>query len=137
MRLGIQLLNIGATLNSFQQKSVVEIAQGETVDLMFQLVDKDQGLRYIPASGSTVYVEIARFPEAISQITNQRLTVDYSVRRNATSAFPSDDKSIWKLPLTAVDTGNMMSSNIRVTVTEGTKISIALLPQAIKIIPKE
>ena len=137
MRLGIQLLNIGATLNDFDKKSFVEFAQGETVDLIFQLVNLDKaGLRYIPASGCTVFVEIPRFPEYFGTISNQRTTSDFSVRRNAVQAFP-DDRSIWKLSLTANDTANMMSSNMRVTVTEGAKVSIGLLSQALKVFRSE
>ncbi len=137
MRLGIQLLNIGATLNDYDKKSFIEFAQGETVDVIFQLVNLDNaGLRYMPAAGCTVFVEIPRYPEYFGTISNQRTTSDYSVRRMATQAF-ADDRSIWKLSLSALDTSNMMSSNMRVTVTEGGKISIALLPQALKVIRSE
>jgi hypothetical protein len=136
VRLGIQLINFGATVNSFTYKSTVEIAQGETVDLLFQLVDKDQSLRYVPATGATVFVEIARFPEYFPTSSNQRETKDFSIRRYAAQAF-AQDASIWKLPLTDQDTLEMMSTNIRVTVVEGAKKSIALLAQGIKIVRHE
>jgi hypothetical protein len=138
MRLGIQLLDTGATLNRFQTKTQIQIAQGETTTIFFQLLDKDQkGLRYVPATGATVLVEIPRFSEAFATASNQRQQIDYSVRRAATAAFPSDDRSIWKLPLTATDTANMMSSNIRVTVTEGSEVKIATLSMAIEIVRSE
>lgn len=126
------------SLNSFKEANFIEINQGETIDFYFQLIDKDKdGLRYIPAAGATVYVEIPRFPDNFGTITNDRLTVDYSVRRNAVEAFPSDDRSLWKLVLIADDTQNMMSSDIRVTLTEGSKISKTLFIQGIKVIPRE
>lgn len=136
MRFSVQLLNIGATVNSFVKKSFIEIAQGETVNVMFQLIDKDQGLRYMPATGATVYVELARFPEYFPTNTNQRTTSDFSIRRFATQPFAADS-SIWMLPLVAADTINMMSTNMRFTLTEGTKVSIFLLPQAIKVNKQE
>ena len=137
MRLGIQLLNTDATLNDFDKKSFIEFAQGETVDIVFQLVNLDKsGTRYIPASGCSVFVEIPRYPEYFGTISNQRTMADYSIRRYASQAF-ADDRSIWKLSLTSIDTSNMMSSNIRVTVTEASKKSIGILQQALKVFRSE
>jgi hypothetical protein len=51
--------------------------------------------------------------------------------------FPSDDRSIWTLPLTSTDTANMMSSNIRVTVTDGNNTYIGLLSMAIVVTRSE
>lgn len=137
MRIDVQLLNTGATENDFQVKSSITIHQGETTDLLFRFIDKDQDdLRYIPASGATVLTEIARFPDTFGTISNIREEVDFSIRRAATQPF-AGDASIWKLPLTATDTDTMMSSNIRVTLTEGAVVSKALVIQAIIVIPKE
>lgn len=133
MRLDVQLLNTGATLNSFSVLPTIEIFQGETVDLFFRIVDKDQkGLRYIPASGATLNVEIARFPEVFGTLSNQREIKDFSIRRAAVNPF-ADDRSIWKLPIAASETANMASGNVRLTLTEGSKISIVVFSQAIKV----
>jgi hypothetical protein len=137
MRIGAQLLNTGATENNFQIKSFVTIYQGETLDLLAQFVDEDQnGLRYVPDAGATVLFEIARYPDVFGTISNIRETVDYSIRRAAVEAFPGD-RSVWKIPLTSTDTAHIMSSNLRITLTEGTDVSIALIQQAIKVIPSE
>ncbi len=136
MRFAINILNSGASLNSFKAVPFVEINRGETFDLFFQLIDKDQGLRYIPATGATLKVEIARLPEAFGTVSNIRQINDYSVRRFASNPFP-EDKSIFKLSLTTTETQNMMSSNIRFTLNEGSLIRICLVPQAIKMIPGE
>ncbi len=137
MRINARLLNSGATANSFEVKTFVTIHQGETTTLFFQFFDEDQdGLRYLPASGATTLVEIARFPEPFGTISNTREILDRSIRRAATQPF-SGDGSVWSMPLTAVDTVTMMSSNIRITLTEGAVISKAFLAQAIKIIPQE
>lgn len=135
MRLGIKILNSDATINSFKQLPMLKIAQGETVNLVFQLVDIDQNLRFIPSPGSTVQVSVPRNPLAIPDptfITN-RITVDYSINRAAVQLF-SQDASIWMIPLAATDTKNMTSSNINVTVNDGSSVKIATFTQAIKII---
>jgi len=137
MRIGVQLLNTGASENSFQVKSFITIHQGETTDLFIRFIDEDQDkLRYVPASGATTLIEIARFPDVFGTISNIREEVDFSIRRNATQPF-ANDGSIWMIPLTATDTNSMISSNIRVTLTETSTISKALVYQAIKVIPKE
>jgi len=137
MRLGINLLTSGTSLNTIKKVPTVTIYQGETFDLFIQLMDADQdGLRYVPDPAATVFVEIARLPEASGTLSNVRQINDYSVRRNAVAAF-AGDSSVWKLSLTATETSKMMSSNIRVTVTEGSLKKIALLPQAIKIYRSE
>lgn len=137
MRLGIQLLDSNSTLNSLRKITEQVIRQGETVDVYFQLVDEDQSkLRYIPGAGSTVFVEIPRFPEAYPTILNQREIKDYSVRRYATGLFP-DDRSCWKISLLASETKNMMSTGFRVTVTDGTNIKIAYLQLAFRVFTGE
>ena len=136
MRLGIQLLDTSTALNRIHKIDQLKFGQGETIDLFFQLMDLDQNIRYMPATGATVFVEVARLPEAFGTILNQREIKDFSVRRYADAAF-SEDRSVWKLSLVVSETSKMMSSNIRVTVTEGSKISIALLSQAIQVFRSE
>ena len=132
MKLGVQILNNSATVNSFKVIQNQKINQGESLQLVFQLVDKDQGgTRFLPSSAATCLVEIARFPDVIATGANQRQQVDYSVRRQAGMLFPSDDRSIWALQLSSNDTANMMSSNIRVTVVDGNNTYIATLSMAI------
>jgi hypothetical protein len=133
MKLGIQLLDSSSTLNSLRKITEQTIRQGETTDVYFQLVDGEQAnLRYIPGSGSTAFVEIPRFTEALPTILNQRDVKDYSVRQFAVNPFPGD-LSVWKLPLTSVQTKNMMSSGMRVTITDGAVIKIAYLTLAFRV----
>jgi hypothetical protein len=131
MKLGIQLLNSDATLNSFRVIQNQKINQGESLNLVFQLVDKESGNRFVPTTSASALVEIPRFPDVMATGSNQRQQVDFSVRRQAAMAFPSDDRSIWTIPLSSLDTANMMSSNLRVTVTDGNSTYIALLSMAL------
>jgi hypothetical protein len=132
MKLGFQLLNNSATLNTISVIRNQKINQGEALNIVFQLIDKDQnGVRFIPSAAATCLVEIARFPDVMATGSNQRVQVDYSVRRQAAMLLPNDDRSIWTVPLTSYDTANMMSSNMRVTITDGNNTWIAVLSMAI------
>lgn len=134
MRLGIKLLNVGATLNQFQYANIIKIARGETLNLTFQLVDLDQnGLRYVPAAGATVQVQLPRSADQIKVDMQHRSVIDSTIDRPAAQAF-SQDGSIWTLPLIAADTLSMVSTLIRVVVVEGPSSKIATLNSAIKII---
>lgn len=137
MRLGIRLLNVGASLNSFKQVDLIRVSRGETLDLVFQLVDLDQaGLRYIPAAGATVQVQIQRAIDIQPVDRYSRLTVDPTIDRAADVAFVGDS-SIYKLPLVEADTNNLVSNSFRVILTEGVNKKIATLSQAIKVIDSQ
>lgn len=136
MRLGIKLLNVDATINQFQQKDLIQIARGETVNVIFQFVDLDQkGLRYVPAAGATVTVTLPRSDEviAVATVSASRDRVNKTISRPAAPAF-SEDRSIWMLPLSSADTQTLISNSMKVELTEGSKKKIASLTQAIKII---
>lgn len=137
MKLGIQMLNSDASLNSFRVIPNQKINQGESLSIVFQLTDKETGARFVPSTSATALVEIPRFPDVIATGQNQRMQVDYSVRRQAAMLFPTDDRSIWTLPLSSNDTSNMMSSNIRVTLTDGSNTYIALLSMALVVTRSE
>lgn len=133
MRLGIQLLDTSSTVNSMRKITEQSLRQGETVDVCFQLVDLDQAsFRYIPGSSSTVFVEIPRFPEAFSTNANQRDIKDFSVRRYVVPLFV-DDRSTWKLSLSAVETSTLATGGMRVTITDGSNIKIAYLTLAFRV----
>lgn len=136
MRLHLKLLSADSSVNQLKEIKQLKIAKGETTDLVFQLVDLDQGgQRYMPAAGATLQVSIPRNPSVIPDDTgvNLRSTVDHSINRAAAQAF-AQDASIFRLPLLAQDTQTMTSTNVKVTLTEGSNVKIATLTQAIKII---
>lgn len=134
MRLGIRLLNVGATVNSYIQVDQISIARGETLDILFQFVDEDQeGLRYIPSSSANVQFQILRSDQVISVPTNSRKNVNYGIDRQATPAWDGD-RSCWKVSLVSNETLQMVSGSVKATITEGPSIKIASYTQAIRII---
>jgi hypothetical protein len=132
MRLKLKLVEHDSTVNNLQYVTQANIRKGETVEIVFQLV-QENGQRYIPVSGSTVELEIARNKVAIGVNWNEREVTDPSIKRAAVKAFSGDD-SFWKVPLTTSETKNLISGSIKVTLTEGSKVRIAELTQAIRII---
>lgn len=132
MRLAIKMLGRSTTVNDVKYVSTVEIERGETLDLMFQLINADNGQRYIPASGTTVQVQLPRYLEYIPSIIGEAVATDYSVNQASVQAFPGD-ASIWTTPLASSQTAQLTSQNMRIVITEGSKISIAVAQYAIKI----
>lgn len=130
MRLAIQLLDF-ISVNSFTNLNSVDIVKGETKDIYFQLMNHSTGLRYVPTAPTTVAVSIPRQTQITGDINNNRQYNDYSINKYATQASPSDG-SIWKISLTSSDTTNMISAAMKVTVTEGVGVQIAILDQAVQ-----
>jgi CTP synthase (UTP-ammonia lyase) len=133
MRLGLKLLNSGATANCFKHVSSVEIVRGETAEIFVQLVDQDQnGLRYIPSPGATVQLVIPRMDEVSAGPNNTRVGSNPTLTRSAVVAFVGDN-SIYKIPLTSSETEALVSSTLKVEVSEGSNKKIAILPRAITV----
>jgi hypothetical protein len=131
MRLGIRILQPDSLLNSLSEVQTLRIVKGETTNLVVQLWNEDVGIRYIPAAGATCVFAISRYPEVFAAANNARSTIDYTIQGNATLAFPSDDRSCWTMPLTAIQTQNIATSAIMVTLTESANVKIAVKPRAI------
>lgn len=104
MRLSAKIIKNFFGINQFTYGSEWSIREGEPNTLYFQLVDLDQeGLRYLPSSGSSVVVT---FPALNSANELVKSAVQASV----------DDKSVWKVDLTASE--KPYSGNVKVALTE-------------------
>jgi len=134
MRLGIRLLNVGATVNNHVQVDEISIARGETLDIFFQFVDEDQdGLRFVPSASSTVRFQILRSDQVVAVAPSSRKNVNYGIDRQASVAWDGD-RSCWKITLVSPETLQMVSGSIKATITDGSSIKIASYTQAIRII---
>lgn len=133
MRLKASLLNSDLTLNNFKHLSVIKVERGETLDLVIQLMDADRGIRYIPEAGATVEIQIPRSVSVLADANSQRTYADNSIVRPAVTPF-AEDRSIWKIPLAESDTSKLVSTSIRVVVTEASGKKICVLNQAIQVL---
>lgn len=132
MRLEVKMLSRSSTVNSIKYVPTVDFARGETLNLVFQLFDADTGIRYVPASGATLQVQIPRYLEYVPTIQDEPTPTDYSVNQAATQPFIGDS-SIWSTPLTSSQTSKMTSQNVKFVLTEGSTVTIASVKYAIRV----
>ena len=118
MLLTLHALNSDATLNNFTNVQTIEFAGGASTDFVFQLIQPDKSIRYIPNTGSTASI-------TFKNSDNSTFTI------NGTFIFP-DDRSIIKVSLTPAQTLNLISQYIKVVLTEGSTTSYAVLETAIQ-----
>lgn len=127
MRLGIKMLNNTSLLNSLQYLNQVQINPGETYTVYFQLVDLDASstcpLRYIPATGAQMGIMLT----SIDQAKN--------ISKIPTNPF-ADDRSIWSFNLSSNETQYAAGVNLKVTLTEGANIKIAVADSVIVFGPR-
>lgn len=125
MRLGIRILNNASGVNNLQYMNQAIITPGSTTIVYFQLVDLDQQQgscappRYLPFnSGATVQINI------------HNINVNNIINKIATKPFATDG-SVWAFSLTSLETQNIGSTVLTVTLTDGSSVQIANASQAI------
>lgn len=126
MKLGIRLLDNQSALNSLIYRNNIKITSGENAEVLLQLVDLDTasnanqvGNRYMPSNAATLDV-------IIKSVNNANI-----LSKSASMKFPSDDRSIWSVMLTAADTAKIGSVDIIATLTDGASVKKALGSQLI------
>lgn len=130
MRLGIRILNNTSTLNGLFYANQAIINPGETFPVFFQLVDLDlmggancPPQRYIPITGATMSIQLV-------SIDNSK-----TITKIPFNPFP-EDRSIWAFNLSSSDTQMAAGINMKVMLTEGTNIKIAIAEAVIIIGPR-
>jgi len=117
MRINAKIIKNVADVNQWEYANVAYVQEGQSNEIYIQLVDLDKThsaekstalpefpLRYMPQG--TVVTLTATFPN-----------IDSDEQFTITGAQPfADDKSIWRLPLTATDIP--ASGNFIITLTE-------------------
>lgn len=129
MLLSARILNDVTTVNSFTYGQVHQMSQGEASDVYIQLIDANKnppteyfypfGLRYVPASGATLQVQLASVDDG------------KTITRYASQPFPGDP-SIWKLSLLATDP-LVGTFAMKLTLNEGGSVKKGSLQQAVQI----
>jgi hypothetical protein len=104
MKLTAKALQNVDSVNAFKYSSQVEGFEGQPNDLYFQLFDEHRGLRYIPASGSSL------------KVTFQNVDTSLNYDKVATNPF-ADDRSIFKISLASTET--FSTGGLKFVLTEG------------------
>lgn len=110
MRLSAKTLKNVDNLNSWAYSENWVVRQngltGEADTLYFQITDLDRdGIRYMPSNSASMSVFFQSLDDA------------GDITKTAVMAFPSDDRSIWKIILSATDLPN--SGNVIFSLTDG------------------
>lgn len=116
-----KLLEDVQSANSFYEVDEFELISGNPTTLYFRLItvrnkdleDQISDLRYLPAVGATMTVEFVHIDS------------NKSISRVATQAFPSDDRSVWKVDILATD--KIAFNSMKVILTEGS-VSKTIFP---------
>lgn len=129
MLLSARMLRDVGGVNSYETSDSAQFTKGDVVDVYFMLIDASldlasenfipPGRRYMPAASATLQVVVESIDSA-KQVT-----------RTVTQPF-SQDPSIWKISFFASDVIEG-TANLRLTLTEGAKITKGLLKNAFRI----
>jgi hypothetical protein len=130
MLLSARLLNAVSGVNAFEQADTAQFNQGDVTNVYFQLIDASldtaakafnpAGRRYMPASGATLQVTLTNIDDA-KQIV-----------RAGVMAFPTDDRSIWYLPMLSTD-AIAGTCDMVLKLTEGAKVTTGRVAAAVRI----
>jgi hypothetical protein len=129
MLLSARLLNHYANINQFEQALQLEFTEGDPVTVYLQLVDLTKnkenkpltGMRYVPASGSTLSVVIK--------------SVDGTKTLTKTATNPeAGDRSVWSFSLSSTDSVKGTVS-LQLTLTEGAVVKRGRVDNALMAYP--
>lgn len=132
MHLSARVLKDVQSVNSFEADTELSWTEGDTLDIHLQLIDvsldralqgfQPEGRRYVPAAGATLSCVIENIDDA------------KKITRLASQPF-ANDGSIWRLSILATDVIRG-TPQLRLTLTEGTKVTRGLVRLALKIHPR-
>lgn len=115
-----KLLNSEATLNDFLYLGSVEFVPGENVTVCLQLFNSERAIRFIPPAAATLTLTF----------TNS----DGDQFDKVATKIDVDDRSLWKVSFTQVETETLAGQNIIATLDvngDASKILIAFMPNVI------
>lgn len=118
MYLNLQVLNSDATLNNFYVLDSQRFSGGANFDLVLRLIQPDKKLRYIPAVGATISITFKKSDNT-------------TITKSGTFVF-SEDRSIFKISLSALETPDLISQNLKAVLDESGIISHAILEAPIQ-----
>ena len=117
MLITANLINVQATLNNFFKVPSVNYIPGQPVTINFQIVDPVSGNRLVAGASGTCSV-------VFYNTDASQLTVPASM------LFNPDDKSMWSVTLTGMQTQNINGGNFIINLDElgdGTKLDSGII----------
>jgi hypothetical protein len=131
MLLSARILDHVLNVNSYGYAQAAEFTEGDVTSVYFQLIDRSldkategfcpPGRRYMPADGATLSVVIDSIDD------NKKIT------RSASQPF-DQDPSIWRINILSTD-ALVGTARVLLTLTEGSTVTRANIPAAIRVCP--
>jgi hypothetical protein len=97
-----KILNPVFDVNNFNEVNKLELIQGNTQSIYFQLQSRT-GQRYIPDALATI------------QVTFDHIDSNKTLTRTAIKPFATDDRSVWKLDILATDQIAFNSMGVKIS----------------------
>jgi hypothetical protein len=119
--LSLYVLESDSTVNHFSHSTSKKFASGEDVKIRLRLWQPTKDIRYIPEAGAIITVEL----------TNSDKT---TLTKTLTHPF-ADDRSVVEFELSAAETAQLISQALVVEISEGSKITYAILQNALQKTP--
>lgn len=110
--LTLEIVSKSPSLNSFSLSKNAKFVSGETVKVIMRLM-QDSGIRYIPDVAATMSIALMKS--------------DGTTLSKSCSFTFVDDRSIIEFSLSAVETAAVISQNLKVSITEGSNVQMAVL----------
>lgn len=120
MVLSLKVLNEDATLNNFVDIGSAKIYKGSDAKLILQLFQPDRKIRYIPASGAVITVDFLKSDGT-------------TLTKTGTVPF-ADDRSIFQIVLSDLETVDIVSQNLIAKVVEGSDTSYAVMQSGLQMV---
>jgi len=134
MILSCRILDNVVDVNNFDYVNQFESTQGDANTIYFQLMDASvdkasggfvpPGRRYMPAVGATLIVIVDTLDDA------------KKINRSAVQPFATQDPSLWSFQILSTDPIRG-TSNLKLTLSEGLKITRGVARTAISISPAQ
>lgn len=112
------MINADASLNSFEDIGNAKFIAGTPANIRMRLIQTERNLRYVPSAAATMSMTLVKSDNTTITVTPTFLD--------------GGDRSLISLDLSAVDTTDLISQNLVLTITDGTLICTALLKQGIQ-----
>lgn len=109
--ISLKLLNSQAALNNYTILGAIPYTPGETLKLNVQLFNQQLNIRYIPSNTATL---------TFNFIDSEGVEI------NKVGTPLTDDRSIWSIELSSVETEQIIGGFVKATLVDGAETFIAI-----------
>ena len=116
--LTLQVLDSDVQLNNFKTIGHKSFYSGEDVTVVLRIIDFTKQLRYIPASSATFSIDLLKSDKT-------------TINKIPVFTFDPDDRSIIQFTITAAESNDIISQDLKLFISESGLTKVANLKQGI------